>query len=76
MSRDNHNGSMSMRNRGVAMALAFLASANCGRAGDDERSAAAANRNLAGRRRRCWRGRLDGMEGGASRIPLRPRHED
>ena len=42
----------------------------------DEWSAAAANRNLAGRRRRCWRGRLDGMEGGASRIPLRPRHED
>ena len=48
MFTDNHVGSMTMRNRGVAMVLAFLAIANCCRAGEDEWSAAAANRNLAG----------------------------
>ena len=48
MFTDNHVGSMIMGKRVVAMVLAFLAIANCCRAGDDEWSAAAANRNLAG----------------------------
>ena len=48
MFTDNHIGSMIMGKRVVAMVLAFLAIANCCRAGDDEWSAAAENRNLVG----------------------------